>query len=68
MTTKAGEPLEKNSINLADESNLSVQCTFWREAAHDKNLFVGSIIAIKGAKVSNYGGVSINVSYEHAHI
>jgi len=51
---------------MADDSNQSVGLTFWREAANDPALQIGTIIAIKGAKISSYGGVSLNVSLDHA--
>jgi len=66
LTTKAGDPCDKQSVTIADDSNISVNLTFWRDAAHDEALQVGTIIAIKGAKISSYGGVSLNVSFDHA--
>lgn len=38
--------------------------TFWGDVAKDEGLKEGVIVAIKGAKVSDYGGKSLNVSSE----
>jgi hypothetical protein len=36
--------------------------TFWGESAQMDGLEIGNILAIKGAKVSEYGGKSLNIS------
>lgn len=56
-----GENKDKRTITLADESGVSVGVTFWGECGNRPEIAVGAIIAIKGAKISNYGGVSLNI-------
>lgn len=53
---------DKRTITLTDDSGLSLQATLWGEVAQMNGLEVGTILAIKGAKVSDYGGKSLNIS------
>ena len=54
---------DKRNISLADDTGLSLGATFWGELGN-LDLQVGQILAIKGAKVSDYGGKSLNISNE----
>ena len=47
-----------------DVGSLSIMVTLWGNLANDDRIQVGTVIAIKGAKVSDYGGKSLNVSTE----
>ena len=38
--------------------------TLWGEASTDRTFTRGMVIACKGAKVSDYGGKSLNISKE----
>jgi replication factor A1 len=58
----SGEMRDKRTVTLTDDSGLSLMATFWGEVAQMNGLEIGSILAIKGAKVSEYGGKSLNVS------
>ena len=58
----SGEMRDKRTITLTDDSGLSLMATFWGDVAQMAGLEIGSVIAIKGAKVSEYGGKSLNVS------
>ena len=49
-------------MTFTDDSGLSLMATFWGEVGHMNGLEIGNILAIKGAKVSEYGGKSLNVS------
>lgn len=42
--------------------------TLWGECSGNEQIGVGQIIAIKGAKTSSYGGVSLNVDDSSSHI
>ena len=53
---------------IADETALSVGATLWGESASKYNIEVGTVIAVKGAKVSDYGGVSLNIDDNSTHI
>ena len=58
--TKAGEERQRRSIYLADENNVKIQATLWGKIAFNE-ADVGHIIAIKNAKVSDFGGKSLNL-------
>lgn len=63
LTTKAGREVSKRVINLMDMSGKMVQVTLWGEEAEQ---FEGSgqpIIAIKAAKLSDFGGRSLSSSF-----
>lgn len=52
---------DKQSITLADDSGLSISATLWGEEAGRGDIAEGAIVAFKGAKVSDYGGKSLNL-------
>lgn len=52
---------DKLTFTLADETNVSINATIWGERAHDQRFVTGLIIAVKGAKISTFGGKSINI-------
>ncbi|XP_041664731.1 replication protein A 70 kDa DNA-binding subunit [Cheilinus undulatus] len=63
QTTKSNREVSKRTIDLMDMSGKVVTATLWGETAE---AFDGSgqpILAIKGAKLSDYGGRSLSVSY-----
>lgn len=43
---------------------MSLMATLWGGLASDARVVPGAVLAIKGAKVSDYGGKSLNVSQE----
>jgi hypothetical protein len=61
LQLKNGEVRDKRTIQIADEAGVSVATTLWGLCSGNDEIGVGQIIAIKGAKTSNYGGVSLNV-------
>lgn len=61
---KNGQNREKRTVQLADDTGVGCMATFWGDVAKDEGLKEGVIVAIKGAKVSDYGGKSLNVSSE----
>lgn len=50
------------TITMADETNHSINVTIWGQLAKDPRFKRGVILAVKGAKVSNFGGKSLNIS------
>jgi ssDNA-binding replication factor A large subunit len=44
------------NILIVDDSNAKLVCTFWGNNVHSINVKRGDIIAMKGAKVSDYNG------------
>ena len=57
-----GEMRDKRTVSLTDDTGLCLQATFWGECGQMQGLEVGNILAIKSAKVSDYGGKSLNIS------
>ena len=56
--------MTKRDIELVDKANMSINCTLWGDEATafgDNGGVPGAIIAIKAAKVSDYGGELANM-------
>ena len=59
---------DKRSLNIADESGLSINVTLWGSIAHNPDLEVGKIIALKNSRVSEFGGRSLNCGDDHTGV
>jgi len=59
--SKAGKALVKRDLTLADTSGSTVVCTLWGEKA-DMEVEAGSVVAVKGAKVGDFGGRSLSTT------
>ncbi|KAK2625228.1 hypothetical protein QTJ16_005597 [Diplocarpon rosae] len=55
------KPFDKRELTLVDESEFSIKLTIWGKAAISFDASPGSIIAFKGAKVSDFGGRSLSL-------
>jgi|TARA_B110000285_G_C15099052_1_gene603863 hypothetical protein len=55
-----GEYKDKRTITLCDDTGVSINATLWGETA-SVELQVGDILACKAARVSDYGGKSLNL-------
>ena len=64
ITLKDGNQRQKKTIMLADDGNLSISITIWGENCDLKGLDVGKIVALKSCGVSDYGGKSLNASFD----
>lgn len=67
ITSKAGRDLNKRSITLLDKTLCQVEVTLWGEQAEkydEVSLPVGSVVAIKACKVSDFGGRSLSSSFQ----
>lgn len=58
---QTGEDRERRQITIADDSNFSVAITMWGALAQ-LEAKVGSVIALKNCRVSDYQGCSLNSS------
>jgi replication factor A1 len=56
-----GEFRDKRSITLTDDTGVNIMATLWGDISNNEKLQEGAIIAVKGAKVSEYGGKSLNI-------
>jgi len=65
---KSGEEKTRKSVQIADQSGCSINLTLWGTEFCTKNeaLRVGQVLAVKQARVSEFGGKSLNVASDHA--
>lgn len=65
LISKAGKPYTKRDIVLVDSSKSAVRATLWGEVAKtfEEKYQVGTVIALKGAKVSDFGGRSLSLLF-----
>ena len=64
LISKSNKKLTKRDIQLVDRSNHIVKCTLWgaeAEGFSEEQTF--PVIAIKGARVSDFGGRTLNIGY-----
>ena len=63
ITLKSGEKKNKRNLIMCDESNMTIVVCFWSEK-HIKELDNknNTVLALIGARVSDFSGKSINVS------
>ena len=60
ITVKStGEQKDKRTVTLLDDTNVSIQGTFWVDAARVE-YNKGDIIACSNARISEYQGKSLN--------
>lgn len=63
LTTKANREVSKRTLSLMDMSGKLVSVTLWGEEAEKFDGSGQPIVAIKGAKVSDFGGRSLSASF-----
>lgn len=63
-----GSKRDKQSLTLADESQVSIEISLWGECCTTFTLQVGQIVALKSCRVSDYAGRSLNASGDVADI
>ena len=56
MTKRDSRELSKREITLMDQAQIAVKCTIWGKNAEEWSHQVGDVIAIKKAKLSDFGG------------
>ncbi|OQR94443.1 replication protein A 70 kDa DNA-binding subunit [Achlya hypogyna] len=61
LTSKAGKQLQKRDCTLVDDTLAEIKVTLWSERAQDPacDSWLDQVLAIKGCRVSDYGGRSI---------
>lgn len=59
---------DRRNVVIADESGLCVTVSLWGKNANQNELLEGQVMAIKGARVSNYNGCSLNAGDDHSQI
>uniref|UniRef100_A0A6Q2ZF42 Replication protein A subunit n=1 Tax=Esox lucius TaxID=8010 RepID=A0A6Q2ZF42_ESOLU len=63
LTTKNNREVSKRTLSLIDQSGKLVEVTLWGEEAENFDGSGQPILAIKGAKLSDYGGRSLSASF-----
>lgn len=63
LTTKASREVSKRTLSLLDMSGKMVSVTLWGEEAENFDGSGNPIVAIKGAKLSDFGGRSLSASF-----
>lgn len=62
ITSKTtGRPYDKRDVVLVDQSNNAVRVTIWGNSANQFSAHEESVIAFKGAKVSDFNGRNLSV-------
>merc|ERR1712025_122862 len=60
----SGKQLTKREVKLQDKSGAAVALTLWgNEAEQFDSALTNPVISVKAAKVSDYGGRSLSVSF-----
>ena len=62
LTLKSGESRDKRQLTIGDESNVSISVTLWGSVCEAHDYQIGQIVALKGCRVSEYNGRSLNAS------
>ncbi|XP_033126766.1 replication protein A 70 kDa DNA-binding subunit-like [Anneissia japonica] len=62
IMTRNSQEVAKRDVQLVDDSERIVNLTLWREQAETFDASNNPVLAIKGAKVSDFGGRSLNLS------
>jgi ssDNA-binding replication factor A large subunit len=55
-------------LTLVDETSYSIVVTLWGDICEKSVLSAGDIIGISGARISDYGGKSLNAASDHADL
>ncbi|XP_077468257.1 replication protein A 70 kDa DNA-binding subunit isoform X3 [Stigmatopora argus] len=63
ITTRTNREVSKRTITLMDMSGKMVSLTLWGEEAEQFDPASQPVVAIKGAKVSDFGGRSLSASF-----
>lgn len=63
LTSKGGKPLVKRDISLVDMSNKQVQLTLWGEQAQQFDGTRHPVLALKGARVTEFNGVALSTNF-----
>ncbi|KAM6960970.1 replication protein A 70 kDa DNA-binding subunit [Aplochiton taeniatus] len=63
LTTKTNREVSKRTVNMMDMSGKVVTLTLWGEEAENFDGSGQPILAIKGAKLSDFGGRSLSASF-----
>lgn len=63
ITTKSGRELSKRALELIDTTGKVVTVTLWGEEAEKFNSSMQPVVAIRGARLSDFGGRSLSALF-----
>jgi replication factor A1 len=63
---QSGTVKDRRNVTIVDESCLAIQVSLWGQNARQDNYAEDQVLAIRGARVSDYNGKSLNSGDEHS--
>lgn len=64
ITAKStGKPFNRRNITIVDDTNFAIDVGLWNATAVDFAIPVGSVVALKGVKVQDFGGRSLSLTH-----
>lgn len=65
---KSNREKTRRYVTIVDETSHSIVVTLWGDICDKSNLSPGDILGIGGARISDYGGKSLNAASDHADL
>ncbi len=62
ITSKAGRAYDRRDITIVDDSQFAISVGLWNKTALEFDTPEGTVIAIKGAKVSDFNGKTLSLT------
>jgi replication factor A1 len=62
ITSKAGRSYDRRDVTIVDDSQFALSIGLWNRTAVDFDIPEGTVIAIKGAKVSDFNGKTLSLT------
>lgn len=62
ITSRAGKAYDRRDVLIVDDSQFAVSVGLWNRTALNFDIPEGSVVAIKGCKVSDFGGKTLSLT------
>lgn len=67
VNLRSGQQKVRKYVTLIDDSMCSISLTLWGDMCErSSSLKIGDVLAVKGARVSEFGGKSLNAADDHS--
>ena len=67
VNLRSGQQKVRKYVTLIDDSSCSISLTLWGDMCErNSDLKIGDVLAVKGARVSEFGGKSLNAADDHS--
>lgn len=63
LISRAGKKFDRRDISIVDDSGYSIAVGLWNQQAIDFNFPEGSVVALKGVRVTDFGGKSLSMGF-----